>query len=44
MLTYANGESAFIEANWLTPYKTRMLTVTGSEGIMKLDYIHRNLD
>ena len=43
MLTYENGESAFIEANWLTPYKTRLLTVTGSEGIMKLDYITQEL-
>ena len=43
MLTYDNGESAFIEANWLTPSKTRMLTVTGSEGIMKLDYITQEL-
>ncbi len=31
MLTYKSGESAFIESNWLTPYKTRTLTVTGSE-------------
>jgi len=43
MLTYKNGESAFIEANWLTPYKTRLLTVTGSEGIMKLDYMTQEL-
>jgi UDP-N-acetylglucosamine 3-dehydrogenase len=43
MLTYENGESAFIEANWLTPSKTRLLTVTGSEGIMKLDYITQEL-
>jgi UDP-N-acetylglucosamine 3-dehydrogenase len=43
MLTYENGESAFIESNWLTPYKTRMLTVTGSEAIMRLDYISQDL-
>jgi UDP-N-acetylglucosamine 3-dehydrogenase len=43
MLTYADGKSAFIETNWLTPYKTRMLTVTGSEAIMKLDYITQDL-
>jgi UDP-N-acetylglucosamine 3-dehydrogenase len=43
MLTYENGESAFIEANWLTPSKTRILTVTGSEGIMNLDYITQEL-
>ncbi len=39
MLTYEGGRTAFIEANWLTPYKTRSLTATGSEAIMRLDYI-----
>jgi len=39
MLTYEDGKTAFIESNWLTPYKTRSLTVTGSEAIMRLDYI-----
>ncbi len=43
MLTYEGGESAFIESNWLTPYKTRTLTVTGSEAIMRLDYITQDL-
>jgi UDP-N-acetylglucosamine 3-dehydrogenase len=43
MLTYQNGKSAFIESNWLTPYKTRTLTVTGSDAIMRLDYITQDL-
>jgi UDP-N-acetylglucosamine 3-dehydrogenase len=43
MLTYENGESAFIESNWLTPYKTRTLVVTGSEAIMRLDYMTQEL-
>jgi UDP-N-acetylglucosamine 3-dehydrogenase len=43
MLTYSDGETAFIESNWLTPYKTRTLTVTGSEAIMRLDYITQDL-
>jgi UDP-N-acetylglucosamine 3-dehydrogenase len=43
MLTYADGKSAFIETNWLTPYKTRTLTVTGSDAIMRLDYITQDL-
>ena len=43
MLTYEDGESAFIESNWITPYKTRSLTVTGSEAIMRLDYITQEL-
>jgi len=43
MLTYKDGKSAFIESNWLTPYKTRSLTVTGSDAIMRLDYITQDL-
>src|SRR3990170_6116359 len=43
MLTYEGGKSAFIESNWLTPYKTRTLTVTGSDAIMRLDYIPQEL-
>ncbi len=43
MLSYKDGKSAFIESNWLTPYKTRTLIVTGSEAIMKLDYITQEL-
>lgn len=43
MLVFRGGKSAFIESNWLTPYKTRILIVTGSEAIMKLDYITQEL-
>lgn len=43
MLTFKDGKSAFIESNWLTPYKTRTLTVTGADAIMKLDYITQDL-
>jgi UDP-N-acetylglucosamine 3-dehydrogenase len=43
MLTYESGKSAFIESNWLTPYKTRTLNVTGSDAIMRLDYITQDL-
>ncbi len=39
MLTFKSGKSAFIESNWLTPYKTRTLVATGTEAIMRLDYI-----
>jgi len=43
MLTFDRGGSAFIESNWLTPYKTRTLVITGSKAIMKLDYITQEL-
>jgi UDP-N-acetylglucosamine 3-dehydrogenase len=39
MLTYADGKSAFIESNWITPYKVRSLVATGSDAIMRLDYL-----
>jgi UDP-N-acetylglucosamine 3-dehydrogenase len=43
MLAFEGGKTAFIESNWLTPYKTRMLVATGSKAIMKLDYITQEL-
>ncbi|MCL2172815.1 MAG: Gfo/Idh/MocA family oxidoreductase [Nitrososphaerota archaeon] len=43
MLTYESGKTAFIEANWLTPYKIRALNVTGSEAIIRLDYNSQEL-
>ena len=43
MLTYKDGRSAFLESNWLTPYKTRVLTVTGSAAIMRLDFMTQEL-
>jgi len=43
MLAFPDGKSAFLEANWLTPYKVRRLTVTGSEGIMTIDYITQKI-
>ncbi|MGA2309165.1 MAG: Gfo/Idh/MocA family oxidoreductase [Candidatus Bathyarchaeia archaeon] len=43
MLAFEGGKSAFIESNWLTPYKTRILIATGSEAIMRLDYITQEL-
>lgn len=43
MLTFVGGKTAFIESNWLTPYKTRTLVMTGSRAIMKLDYITQEL-
>ena len=43
LLTFKGGKTAFIEANWLTPYKIRKLTVTGSDAIMSLDYITQEI-
>jgi len=43
MLTFGRGKTAFIEANWLTPYKIRSLTLTGSEAIISLDYVTQQI-
>jgi len=43
MLAFPDGKSAFLEANWLTPYKVRRLTITGSEAIITVDYITQEI-
>lgn len=43
MLQFENGGTAFIDANWLTPKKTRRLIVTGSDATVQLDYITQEL-
>jgi UDP-N-acetylglucosamine 3-dehydrogenase len=43
LLTFERGKTAFIESNWLTPYKTRTLIATGTDAIMSLDYITQEL-
>jgi len=43
MLEFRNGGTAFIDANWLTPRKTRELIVTGSEATVQLDYVSQEI-
>lgn len=43
MLTFEKSKTAFIEANWLTPYKTRNLLITGSHAIMNLNYLTQEI-
>ncbi len=43
MLEFRNGGTAFIDANWLTPRKTRTLVVTGSDATVQLDYISQEV-
>lgn len=43
MLQFRNGGTAFIDANWLTPRKTRTLIVTGSDATVQLDYISQEI-
>jgi len=43
MLTFEGGKTAFIEANWLTPYKVRSLLGTGSEATIYLSYLTQKI-
>ena len=43
MLEFRNGGTAFIDANWLTPRKTRTLIVTGSDATVQLDYLSQEI-
>jgi len=43
MLKY-NNTNAFIQVNWITPIKIRLLNVTGSRGYAELNYITQELD
>ena len=43
MLTFKQGKTAFIEANWLTPDKIRRLTLTGSDATLSLDYLTQEI-
>jgi len=38
-ICFDNNRSAFIETNWLTPRKVRSLTITGTEGLVNVEYI-----
>jgi len=42
-LTFEDEKTAFIEANWLTPHKIRRLIATGSEAIVSLNYLTREI-
>ena len=43
LLRFKDGRSAFIEANWLTPRKIRRLTLTGTEGIIQIEYMNQEV-
>jgi UDP-N-acetylglucosamine 3-dehydrogenase len=39
IMTYPDNKAAFIETNWLTPKKVRTLTITGTKGLITVEYI-----
>ena len=44
MVSFDNESTGIIEVNWLTPYKRRELELTGTDGIITVDYIKQSLD
>ena len=43
VMSFPNHKGAFIETNWLTPRKVRTLSVTGTEGLINVDFITQTL-
>lgn len=44
MTKFKSGITGMLEANWLTPYKRRELEITGTDGIISLDYIDQSIN
>lgn len=43
VLGYSGYRSGFIETNWLTPKRVRSLRITGSEGVIEVEYTTQEL-
>lgn len=43
VIRFDDKPSFFLECNWLTPHKQRMLNITGSNGVLALDYISQEV-
>ncbi len=43
VLRFNDKPTFFLECNWLTPHKLRGLNITGSKGVMALDYISQKV-
>jgi UDP-N-acetylglucosamine 3-dehydrogenase len=44
LLKYEDKKSGIVETNWLTPYKMRKLTATGTGGVASADYLEQRLE
>jgi UDP-N-acetylglucosamine 3-dehydrogenase len=42
-LDFGGGRSAMIEANWLTPRKKREMFVTGTEGVLSIEFLKKEV-
>lgn len=43
LITFREERSAIIEANWLTPRKKRDLRITGTEGVIHVEFLSREV-
>ena len=44
MVSFDDETTGIIEVNWLTPYKRRELELTGTDGIISVDYIKQSIE
>ena len=44
MVNFTGGMTGMLEVNWLTPYKRREISITGTDGIISVDYIDQSID
>ena len=44
MVSFDEDITGILEVNWLTPYKRRQIEITGTEGIITIDYIAQSLE
>ena len=44
MVSFDNESTGIIEVNWLTPYKRRELELTGTAGIISVDYMKQSIE
>ena len=43
LICFEKERSAFVETNWLTPRKVRQLLITGTEGLVEVEYINQQV-
>jgi UDP-N-acetylglucosamine 3-dehydrogenase len=43
VIRFDDKPTFFVECNWLTPHKTRTLSITGSNAVLSLDYISQEV-
>ena len=44
MISFDDETTGILEVNWLTPYKRRQIEITGTAGIITVDYINQRLE